>query len=81
MKTNKKIQCFSNIQYALKNIWKWDKKFYLFSIPLIPIGVILSILNIYFPKILIDSLELDRGIELTFTVIFCIFYSIYAYPC
>ena len=35
MKPNKKIQCISNIQYALKNIWKWDKKFYLFSIPLI----------------------------------------------
>ena len=63
MKPNKKIQCISNIQYALKNIWKWDKKFYLFSIPLIPIGVILSILKIYFPKILIDSMELDRGNE------------------
>ena len=77
MKPNKKIECISNIQYALKNIWKWDKNFYLFSIPLIPIGVILSILNIYFPKILIDSLELGRGIRSTLTVILLYFIIIF----
>ena len=77
MKPNKKIECISNIQYALKNIWKWDKNFYLFSIPLIPIGVILSILNIYFPKILIDSLELGRGIRSTLTVILLYFIVIF----
>lgn len=57
MDNNREHNMLSNISYALKNIWKWDKGFYLFMLPLIPISVFISVLDIYFPKILIDTLE------------------------
>lgn len=53
----------SNIIYSFKNIWKWDKAYYLFFIPRIPITVFLSLSAIYFPKLLIDSIELQQGVE------------------
>lgn len=53
----------SNIIYAFKNIWKWDKAFYLFFIPSIPLTVFISLAAIYFPKLLIDSVELQQGVE------------------
>lgn len=53
---NKKYKLLSNIMYALANIWNWDRTFYLYFVILLPVSVILSVMNIYFPKILIDSL-------------------------
>ena len=53
----KKYKLFSNIRYALSNIWKWDKAFYLFFIPGIPLAVILPLAEAYFPKVVIDSIE------------------------
>lgn len=62
---------FSNIQYALGNIWKWDKAFYLFIIPRIPIAVLLPLAATYFPKILIDAVESDKSIKkVIFTIMF-----------
>ncbi len=47
----------SNIWYALKNIWKWDRAFYWFFIPKILLSVSLPFLAVYFPKVLIDAIE------------------------
>lgn len=52
----RKYSKLSNIIYALKKIWLWDKKFYLFLIPIIPISILLPLLSNYFPKILVDLL-------------------------
>lgn len=53
----------SNIFYALKNIWKWDRTFYIFFIPSIPMTVFLPLVAAYFPKILIDSVESNQSIQ------------------
>lgn len=52
----------SNIHYALKNIWKWDKSFYWFFIPNIPFAVILPLAAAYFPKVLIDSVGSGKSL-------------------
>ena len=52
----------SNIAYALRNIWKWDKAFYLYFIPRIPLAVLIPLAATYFPKILIDSVESKQGV-------------------
>ncbi len=46
---------FSNLCYALKNIWRWDKLYYFFFLPQIPLMVLLRLAEKYFPKVLIDS--------------------------
>ncbi len=63
MKAEKKYNLLSNIAYALHNIWKWDKAFYLFFIPSIPLAVFLPLAAAYFPKVLIDSVESKQSIE------------------
>lgn len=60
---DKKYSMFSNISYALKNIWLWDKKFYLYFIPSIPLDVILPLATVYFPKIIIDAVENKQSIS------------------
>lgn len=60
---------FSNITYALRNIWKWDKAFYLFFIPSIPLVVFLPLAATYFPKILIDSVESQQSIQKVISII------------
>lgn len=59
----KKYTVISNISYALKNIWRWDKKFYLFFIPAIPMAVLMPLAASYFPKVLIDSIESGKSIR------------------
>ena len=51
----------SNILYALKNIWRWDKLYYFFFLPQIPLLVLLRLAEQYFPKMLIDSVSLQRS--------------------
>ncbi len=46
----KKYTVISNISYALKNIWRWDKKFYLFFIPAIPMAVLMPLAASYFSQ-------------------------------
>lgn len=52
----------SNIAYALGNIWRWDKAFYLFFIPSIPLEVLLALAAAYFPKVLIDAVEAGQSV-------------------
>ena len=59
----KKYTVISNISYALKNIWRWDKKFYLFFIPAIPMAVLMPLAASYFPKALIDPIESGKSIR------------------
>ncbi len=65
----KKYSVISNICYALCNIWKWDKAFYLFFIPSIPLAVLLPLATTYFPKVLIDSVESQQSIQVVITII------------
>ncbi len=69
----KKYKLFSNIRYALSNIWKWDKAFYLFFIPSIPLAVILPLAEAYFPKVVIDSIEGGQSLYAIGTVILIYF--------
>lgn len=62
-KPKTKHHIFSNIGYAFKNIWKWDKAFYLFFLPRIPLSVLFPLAAAYFPKILIDSVETQKSIH------------------
>lgn len=59
----KNERVFSNIHYALWNIWKWDKKFYLFFIPAIPFAVLLPLVEAYFPKVLIDAVGSEQSLS------------------
>lgn len=68
-KEKSKYNIFSNIAYALRNIWKWDKAFYLFFIPSIPLAVFLPLAATYFPKMLIDSVESKQSIQRVIAVI------------
>ena len=68
-KEKSKYGMLSNIAYALRNIWKWDKAFYLFFIPSIPLAVFLPLAATYFPKILIDSVESQQSIPKVIAII------------
>ena len=68
-KEKSKYNVFSNIAYALRNIWRWDKAFYLFFIPSIPLAVLLPLAATYFSKILIDSVESQQSIQKVISVI------------
>lgn len=67
-KTKPKYSMFSNIAYALRNIWKWDKAFYLFFLPSIPLAVLLPLAATYFPKVLIDSVESQQSIQVVIII-------------
>ena len=68
-KEKSKYGILSNIAYALRNIWKWDKAFYLFFIPSVPLAVFLPLAATYFPKILIDSVESQQSIQKVIAII------------
>ena len=68
-KEKSKYGMFSNIAYALRNIWKWDKAFYLFFIPSIPLAVLLPLAATYFPKMLIDSIESQQSVRKIVSII------------
>ena len=67
---------YSNVIYALKNIWKWDKAFYLFFIPSIPLAVLMPLAAAYFPKILIDSVESHQSVQKVISIIVIYFGAI-----
>ena len=76
---NKKFGLISNICYSIKNIWQWDKKFYLYFIPSIPFNIFLPLASIYLPKFVIDAVNnkksiffIIQNIILYFLVIFII---------
>lgn len=70
---SKKYSVLSNIWYALVNIWRWDKAFYLYFIPKIAISVLIPLATTYFPKVIIDAIELDKGI-IVLTSIICLYF-------
>lgn len=59
----------SNIFYALGNIWKWDKKRILFDLPRYPLGLLLTLAGMYFPKLIIDTIEAGQTFGYTVLVI------------
>ena len=68
-----KYPVIPNICYALKNIWEWDRAFYLWFLPGIPLDVAFSLLALYFPKLIIDGVEKEIPMgELALTILFYI---------
>ena len=57
MDKKKRYSIFQNIQYALANIWRWDKRYYLAFIPKIPLSIFFPLAMIYFPALLINMIE------------------------
>jgi ATP-binding cassette subfamily B protein len=55
-KKKPKYGVVENVVYLIKNMWKWDKLLFLFFIIQIPFMVLGPLMNIYLPKILIDSI-------------------------
>lgn len=71
----KKHTIISNIYYAISNIWKWDKAFYLFFVPSIPLAVFLPLMETYFFKVLIEAIEMRRCNK-TVVLIIVIYFSV-----
>lgn len=70
------FRSIDNILYALKNIWRWDKSFYLYFIPCIPLTVVLSLASTYFPKVLIDYMSFKDNISTAITGILVAFFGL-----
>ena len=62
-KSRPKYSTSANIMYLIKNIWKWDKKLFFLCMLKIPVTVIIPLLQIYLPKILIDSVSKNMSIS------------------
>ncbi len=77
-KETKQHRMLTNLFYALGNMWKWDRRFFAFLIPLIPISIILSVLDVYFPKVLIDALENQAGILYVVVIILIYFAFVFS---
>ncbi|MEA4833146.1 MAG: ABC transporter ATP-binding protein [Oscillospiraceae bacterium] len=71
-KEKQKYNLLSNISYALKNIWRWDKAFYLYFIPSIPFSILLPLVEIYYPKIIIDAVEGKQSIPTIIMIVMII---------
>ena len=52
----RKYAAIGCIAWALKDLWRLDKKFIFFIFATVPLAVVIPLLNSYFPKLLIDSL-------------------------
>ena len=61
-KSKPKYSTFTNTIYLIKNMWKWNKKLFLLCALEIPATVIVPLLQIYLPKILIDSVTKNVSI-------------------
>ena len=65
----KQYSLHSNILYAFDKTWKTDKSFFIYLIILIPVGLLLSLSDIYFPKLIIDMLEGNQDINIIINTI------------
>lgn len=74
-KEKSKYNTFSNIAYAVGNIWRWDKVLLLFMLPGIPLAIVMPIASNYFTKILIDSVGAQRSIR-ELILIICVWFGI-----
>lgn len=52
-----KYSMLSDFQYAFKNLYRWDKKFFLGYLPIIPVEISISVLAIYFPGLIVSLIE------------------------
>lgn len=70
-KMKKKYGVFSNIKYALSNIWDYDKWFYFPFALLLPLSIAMSLIGNYFPKIIIDLINEQASLSVVFiTIVF-----------
>lgn len=68
-KEQSQYSMMSNIAYAFKKIWQWDKVYFLTYLPLQPLDIFMSLILIYIPKAIIDAVEGNQPIpQLTLTV-------------
>lgn len=69
-KENQQYSMLSNIIYAFKKIWKWDKIYLFTYIPLQPLDILLSLILIYIPAAIIGGIESSRTIsQITLTIV------------
>ena len=71
-KDKPKYSIFQNVGYMLGNMWRFSKKMLITTFISIPLNLILTLIAVYIPKIILDSLELYD----TFTEIALIITSI-----
>lgn len=62
-----------NMNYALKNIWKWDNKYFLWFLLIIPASILFPLIESWFPKILIDQIQQKNNITSVLIVLFLYF--------
>ncbi|WP_093750677.1 hypothetical protein [Tepidimicrobium xylanilyticum] len=55
-KTKPKHFTWNNTVYLIKNLWTWDKILFLICGVQIVVTVVIPLLEIYLPKILLDSM-------------------------
>ena len=69
-KEKPRYSMLSNIAYAFGKIWKWDKIYLLTYLPLQPLDIFMSVILIYIPKAIIDSIEQSQPVlQITLTVV------------
>ncbi len=80
-KTIKHNNIIKKILYALKKIWYWDKAFFMYFILLTPVTVVLPLAEIYFPKVIIDIVELKESIVYIAAVVIIYFSLLFFLNC
>ncbi len=76
-KTKPKYSKFGCLVWAIKNLWKLDKRFVFFIFAAVPIAIISPLVSSYFSKYLIDSIGAGKPFsELAWIVVFFITASI-----
>lgn len=66
----RKYSTLGSIAWALKKLWRLDRKFVFFIFATVPVAVALPLVQSYFTKVLIDSIGL--GAEITDLVAICV---------
>ncbi len=64
--THQKKQKYSKvgcIVWALKNLWRLDKRFVFFIFAAVPFAVVIPLVNSYFPKVLIDNMSAGASFQ------------------
>jgi ABC-type multidrug transport system fused ATPase/permease subunit len=69
-KEKTKYTMMSNIAYAFKKNWKWDKIYILTYIPIPPLDILTSLIMIFIPRMIINGIEENHPImQITLTII------------
>ena len=78
-KEKPKYSMMSNIAYAFKKIWRWDKIYFLTYLPMRPLEIFRSLILIYIPKAIIDSVQQNLSvtkISITILILFAVSFVI-----